>query len=215
VTDGSGEQHRAQVVVNAAGAWCDEVAARCGVAPIGIIPLRRTVFTVPAGDVDAKAWPMVVDSAEAFYVKPETGQFLCSPMDETPATPGDLRPEPLDIARTIETIDEVTTLAPRRVLTSWAGLRSFAPDRLPVVGFAPDHPGLFWYAGQGGVGVQTSPALSLLGAAVLAGRELPPELLQAGVEASAFAPGRTDPGSAGQGAAQESVPIPLHGRQVE
>jgi D-arginine dehydrogenase len=133
---------------------------------------------------------MLVDADGAFYAKPETGQFLCSPMDETPEPPGDPRPEELDIARTMDAIDEATTLAPRRVLTSWAGQRSFAPDRLPVVGAAPDHPGFFWFAGQGGVGVQTSPALSRAGAAVLAGHELPADLVAAGLRASDLAPGR-------------------------
>ncbi len=131
VTDTKGERHRPRVVVDAAGAWCDEVAACCGVQPIGIQPLRRTVFTVPAGAVEPKAWPMVVDAGETFYAKPEAGQFLCSPMDETPEPPGEPRPEELDIARAMAALDEATTLAPRRVLTAWAGLRSFAPDRLP------------------------------------------------------------------------------------
>jgi D-arginine dehydrogenase len=190
VTDTAGERHRPRVVVDAAGAWCDEVARRCGVLPIGIQPLRRTVFTVPAGSVEPRSWPMLVDADGAFYAKPETGQFLCSPMDETPELPGDPRPEELDIARTIEALDEATTLAPRRVLTAWAGQRSFAPDRLPVVGPAPDHPGFVWFAGQGGVGVQTSPALARAGAAVLAGRDLPADLLDTGLRASELAPGR-------------------------
>ncbi len=203
VTDSAGEQHRARFVVDAAGAWCDEVARRCGVRPIGIRPLRRTVFTVPSRDVQPGAWPMVVDADETFYVKPETGQLLCSPMDETPEPPGDARPETLDIARTMDVLDEVTTLAPRRVLTSWAGQRSFAPDRLPVVGTAPDHPGFFWFAGQGGVGVQTSPALSRTGAALLSGRELPSDLQEAGVRADDLAADR--PGL-GEGSSRSGAP---------
>ncbi len=192
VTDESGEQHRAGLLVNAAGAWCDHVAERCGVAPIGIRPLRRTVFTVPGGPGvrDPAGQPMLVDVADRFYVKPETGQFLCSPVDETPMPPGDPRPEQLDIAQALDLIDEATLLAPRHVTTSWAGLRSFAPDRLPVVGFAPDAPGFLWFAGQGGIGVQTSPALARLGAAVATGGSLPEDLTAAGLVATDFAPAR-------------------------
>ena len=192
VTDASGEQHRTRLLVNAAGAWCDQVAERCGVEPIGIRPLRRTVFTVPGGSGvrDPAGQPMVVDIAGRFYVKPETGQFLCSPVDETPMAPGDPRPEQLDIAQSLELIDEATLLAPRHVTTSWAGLRSFAPDRLPVVGFAPDAPGFLWFAGQGGIGVQTSPALARLGAAVASAASLPEDLTAAGLTATDFAPTR-------------------------
>jgi D-arginine dehydrogenase len=210
VTDTAGEQHRPRVVVNAAGAWCDEVARHCAVEPIGIQPMRRTVFTVPAGAFEPRSWPMLVDGGETFYAKPETGQFLCSPMDETPEPPGDPRPEELDIARTMEALAEVTTLAPRRVLTSWAGLRSFAPDRLPVVGPAPDHPGFFWFAGQGGVGVQTSPALARAGAAVLAGRDLPADLLAAGLSVAALSAGRPALLGAGGPSGRSSGTDPAH-----
>lgn len=194
ITDATGEQHRAGLLVNAAGAWCDEVAEQCGVRPIGIRPLRRTIFTIPGGTgVRAPAGaPLLIDVGERFYVRPETGQFLCSPMDETPMPPCDPRPEQLDIARAMEVIDRCTLLAPRSVRTSWAGLRSFAPDRLPVVGFAPDQPAFLWYAGQGGFGVQTSPGLARAGAAIVTTGDLPADLLDAGLTVARLSPQRLD-----------------------
>ena len=123
-------------------------------------------------------------------MRPEVGQFLCSPMDETPLPPCDPRPEQLDIARAMDIIDRCTLLAPRSVRTSWAGLRSFAPDRLPVVGFAPDHPAFLWYAGQGGVGVQTSPALARAGASIATTGELPRDLAAAGLTVAGLSPRR-------------------------
>lgn len=192
VTDLSGEVHQANLLVNAAGAWCDDVAERCGVGPIGIMPMRRTVFTVPGGDGprDPTGQPMLVDVADRFYVKPETGQFLCSPVDETAVPPGDPRPEQLDIAMAMDLIDEATLLAPRRVTTSWAGLRSFAPDRQPVVGFSPGHTAFLWFAGQGGVGVQTAPALARAGAAIAITGTLPDDLAGVGLTVADLAPDR-------------------------
>ena len=190
VTDAAGEHHRAQVIVDAAGAWADDVARRCGVPPMGIQPYRRTIFGVPIGDLDLSTAAMVIDAGSEFYLRPEAGQLLCSPMDQTPMAPGDARPDQLDIARALELVDDVTVLAPRRVVSSWAGLRSYAPDRLPVVGPAPDQPAFFWYAGQGGFGVQTSPGLSRLGAAVLDGRDLPADLAARGLTPETLSPKR-------------------------
>src|SRR5262249_15310526 len=127
---------------------------------------------------------------EAFYLKPEPGQFLCSPADETMQPPSDARPDELEIARALDAITAATTITSRHVRTSWAGLRTFAPDRLPVVGFAPDAEGFLWCAGQGGYGVQTSPALSRTAAALARGLDVPPDLQALGLTAAAVAPGR-------------------------
>ncbi|MCF3639451.1 FAD-binding oxidoreductase [Rhizobium sp. TRM95111] len=181
----------AATMVNAAGAWADAVAAAAGVQPLGIVPHRRTAITVdlPNG-TDAAALPEVSDIADRFYFKPDAGRLLVSPADETPCEAGDAQPEELDVAYAAHYLEEATTLEVRRIASSWAGLRSFAPDRLPVVGPARDHPAFFWLAGQGGSGILTSPALGQLAAALLAGGPLPAALLREGVEPGAFSPAR-------------------------
>ncbi len=164
----------AAVVVNASGAWGDVVAAMAGVDPIGIRPLRRTAFTVAVPErFNGAGWPLVHDIDEAFYFKPEGVDLLCSPADETLSEPCDARPEEIDIARTIDHLNSVTTLDIRSVRSSWAGLRTFTVDRNPAVGFDPDHPGFFWLVGQGGYGIQTAPALGQLCAAEITGADLP------------------------------------------
>lgn len=164
----------ARVVVNAAGAWADEVAASAGVRPVGLIPLRRTAFLVdtPAG-LDPAGWPMVRDVADTFYFKPEAGQLLVSPVDATPTVPGDARPDDLDVALGAARLEEVSTVAVRRIRHAWAGLRTAPPDDVPVIGPAPDAPGFLWLAGLGGYGVQTAPAAGALLAALATG-EPPP-----------------------------------------
>lgn len=156
-------------VVNAAGAWADAVAVRLGVAPAGLTPLRRTV-AIAATDRAPATWPLVGDVGETFYFRPESGGLLISPADETPSPPCDARAETEDVALALDRVNDATTLDLRRVRTSWAGLRTFATDRNPIVGPAPDHDGFFWYAGQGGYGIQTAPALARLGAALLLGQ---------------------------------------------
>src|SRR6202012_2533954 len=128
----------ARIVVNAAGAWADQIAALAGVQTIGLQPRRRTALIVdaPAG-ADSDAWPMVIDIAEQFYFRPDAGALLLSPGDETPSEPCDAQPEELDIAIAIDRVQSATTLQVQRVRRSWAGLRSFVPDRRPVVGYAP------------------------------------------------------------------------------
>jgi D-arginine dehydrogenase len=155
-------------VVNAAGAWADALAGRLGVAPAGLKPLRRTVAIVTTDRVPASG-PLVGDVGETFYFRPESGGLLISPADETPSPPCDARAETEDVALALDRVNEATTLELRRVRTSWAGLRTFASDRNPVVGADPRHEGFFWYAGQGGYGIQTAPALARLGAALLLG----------------------------------------------
>lgn len=164
------------MVVNAAGAWVDRIAALAGVPPIGIQPLRRTV-ALASGAVSADpAWPLVIDAAERWYFRTEGTRILISPADETPSEPMDAKPDELDIATAIERINEVTTLGLRSVHTAWAGLRSFVPDRLPVVGSWPDHPGFAFFAGQGGYGIQMAPALAAIGAAIMLGHPVPPDI---------------------------------------
>lgn len=165
---------RCGVVVNAAGAWGDEVACRAGVAPLGLTPRRRTacIVRVPAGH-DVTGWPLVMDAGGRFYAEPEPGGLLLSPADEAPAEPGDTRPDELDVARALDRLREATALPVRSVVRAWAGLRTFAPDRAPVAGFDPDHPGFYWLVGQGGGGIKTAPALAALAAADITGT-LPP-----------------------------------------
>ncbi len=162
------------VVVNAAGAWCDPVADLAGVAPLGLRPLRRSVFVFPPPDgVDAAAWPMVWDAGDRFYFEPEGPMLLASPVDETPSEPCDARPLTEDIALGVEELEAATTLRVRGVRRTWAGLRTFAADRVPAAGFDPDHPGFFWLAGQGGYGIKTAPALGRLAAALILGQPPP------------------------------------------
>ena len=158
------------VVVNAAGAWCDQIAALAGVAPLGLRPLRRSVFVFPPpANTDTSAWPLTADIGGRFYFEPWSGLILASPADETPSDPCDARPEELDIALGVERIHDATTMVVRGVRATWAGLRTFATDGVPVAGFDADHPGFFWLAGQGGYGIKTSPALGELAAALITG----------------------------------------------
>ena len=181
----------APVVVNAAGAWCDAVAACAGVAPIGLQPKRRTafIFDGPAdGGVDG--WPMVHDIDDAFYLKPDAGRILGSPADETPSEPCDVYPEELDIAIGADRIMQATTLDIRHIRNKWAGLRSFVGDRQPVAGFDGAAEGFFWLAGQGGAGIMTAPALGAVTAALVTGEPLPQAAAAHGITAERLGPGR-------------------------
>ncbi|AUH67413.1 MULTISPECIES: NAD(P)/FAD-dependent oxidoreductase [Gordonia] len=194
--DAAGDELRARTVVNAAGAWCDEVAGMFGAAPIGIAPLRRTAFMVPdpretpARSIAARR-TMTMSASEDFYFKPDGAGFLCSPAEETPQPPSDAKPDDLEIARAIERLNEATLLAVRSVSTSWAGLRSFTADRTPVVGPDPAVDGLFWFAGQGGYGIQMAPALARAGASLALTDDLPADLADFGITAASLAPGRS------------------------
>jgi D-arginine dehydrogenase len=181
----------APVVINAAGAWADVVAGLAGARPVGLQPCRRTGVIVEAPDgADSDRWPMVIDVDEQWYLRPDAGALMLSPADETPCEPCDAQPEELDIAIAVDRVMTATTLDVRRVRRSWAGLRSFVADRTPVAGFAPDAPGFFWLAGQGGYGIQTAPAMGRLSAALVRGEGVPPELAAHGVVAEDLAPGR-------------------------
>jgi D-arginine dehydrogenase len=180
----------ADVVVNAAGAWADLVAEAFGAAPAGLQPLRRTIAVArPSRPIDPD-WPFVVDLGGRFYFKPEGPNVLVSPGDETPEAPGDPRADELDIALGLDRVNEASDLGLRSVTTSWAGLRTFAPDGNPVVGFDADVPGLFWFAGQGGYGIQIAPALADLAAALLEAESIPEHLAAEGFDVADLRPGR-------------------------
>ncbi|HSG80493.1 MAG TPA: FAD-binding oxidoreductase [Acidimicrobiia bacterium] len=177
------------VVVNAAGAWCDRVAGLAGIEPLGLRPLRRTAFTIDL-DRSTRGWSMVVDVDEQWYLKPEGAGLLCSPADEWDSVPCDARHREEDVALGIERINAATTLAIRSIRSAWAGLRSFLPDRVPAAGEDPDHPGFFWLAGQGGSGIKTSPALGMLTADLVTSGRPREDLIAAGVDVAELAPAR-------------------------
>lgn len=158
----------ATIVVNASGAWADDIARLAGARPLGIQPCRRTALLVdmPQG-LPGAAWPMVIDIEETFYLKPDADLLLISPADETPVAACDIQPDELDVAIAIARVQDATSLEIKRIRKKWAGLRSFAPDRAPVIGYDPLQPGFFWLAGQGGYGIQTAPCAAALAAALI------------------------------------------------
>ncbi len=181
----------APLLVNAAGAWADEVATLAGVDRIGLQPLRRTAALVDVPNTEGmEHWPLTIDIAEEFYFKPDAGRLLISPGDETPSPPCDAVPDEMDLAIAVDRIERATTLDVRRMQSRWAGLRSFVADRSPVAGFAADAPGFFWLAGQGGYGIQTAPALSRFAASQLLAQPVPADLVDLGLTAAALAADR-------------------------
>jgi D-arginine dehydrogenase len=179
----------ADVLVNAAGAWADEVAAIAGEAALGIQPYRRTIVQLRVDPPAPPHLPLVVDALSRFYFKPEAGGRLwLSPHDETPCPACDCAPEEYDVALAVDRLQRVVDWRVERVEHSWAGLRSFARDRLPVYGFAPGGRGFFWCAGQGGFGIQTAPAAAKLAASLLLGSE--PEPVVAAIDPAPYLPGR-------------------------
>jgi len=187
----SGEVFGTEVVVNAAGAWADRVAALAGTRPIGLQPLRRTAVIVDAPpEREVRAWPAVIDADEQFYFKPDAGRILASPADETPSEPCDAWADDMDVAVCIERVQAAADIPVRRIVRSWAGLRSFVADRSPVIGFDEAVPGFFWLAGQGGYGVQTAPAAARVAAALARGEGLPEDVATRGVTLESLAPAR-------------------------
>jgi D-arginine dehydrogenase len=181
----------ADAVVNAAGAWGDEVASRAGIAPIGLQPLRRTAALVALPDgIDAGEWPLVMDVAGRCYFEPESAGLLLSPADEHATEPCDARHDELDVAWSLDVLADTTTLDVRRVRRAWAGLRTFAPDRQPVIGWEPSAPGFCWLVGQGGAGIKTAPAAAAVVAALVGDRPWPEELAALDVTAGHLAPRR-------------------------
>lgn len=163
----------ADYVVNAAGAWSDEVAARAGVAPVGLQPYKRTAFISPTS-FDVSSWPLVMDIGNRFYFEPESGGLLVSPSEETPTDACDAQPEELDIALALDSVNEALTVPLRSVRRSWAGLRTFTPDRIPVVGRDGTNDTFIWLAGQGGAGIKIAPALGMIVASVVTGEQADP-----------------------------------------
>jgi D-arginine dehydrogenase len=170
----TGGEYSARVIVNAAGAWADEIAVCAGLAPLGLVPRRRTVAVVPVEySLGAQHWPLAVDVGESWYFKGESGRVLVSPADETATRPGDVLPDEFDIAVGIERFERATNVVVERVARGWAGLRSFFADRTPVLGLDPRAAGFVWCAGLGGYGIQTSPAASAWAAAAACGDSPP------------------------------------------
>ncbi|MFK2916775.1 FAD-binding oxidoreductase [Dyella koreensis] len=186
----TGEQvYRTPLLLNAAGAWVDQVAMLAGVAPLGIEPRRRSAFLFePPPELPTAHWPFVIDVDESFYFKPDAGLLLGSAANADPVLPHDVQPEELDIALGIYRIEEATTLSIRRPTRTWAGLRSFVADGDLVGGFAKDADGFFWVAAQGGYGIQTSAAMGEACASLALGRALPGHLADAGLSAAILAP---------------------------
>ena len=187
----AGGDFRARVIVNAAGAWGDVVAAMAGVAPVGLQARRRTILTFPPAPAeDFGGWPVVLDVDEKFYFKPESGRILASPGDETPMAPCDVQPDDLDIAIAVDRLQKATRFTVPRIDNRWAGLRTFAVDKTPVIGPDATAPGFVWSVGQGGYGIMTSPAFGRLTAALAVGDAVPDDLATRGVMAAHYAPER-------------------------
>jgi D-arginine dehydrogenase len=176
-------------VINAAGAWGDQVAALAGVEPVGLTPMRRTAFMVP-GSAEYEALPMVVSVGHDYYFRPDGTQLLCSLSEEEPAEPGDPRPRMEDIALAIDRINQATVLEIRSVNSQWTGLRTFSPDRDLVIGEDPTAPGFFWLVGQGGTGIMTAPAYGELVTSLVLRHTLPDGLAAAGVDPGVTSPAR-------------------------
>ena len=190
VRTAAGTIYTAPVLINAAGAWCDVMAGLAGVAPIGLVPKRRTAFTfVPPTGMDTARWPLLLAADESFYMKPDAGALLASPVNEDATHPQDVQPEELDIALGLHALETWTTLKPRPTHT-WAGLRSFVADGELVGGFDAQAPGFFWCAAQGGYGIQTSAAMGEACAALARGLPLPEHISACGLTAEMLSPAR-------------------------
>lgn len=189
VQTASGEVFRAPIVVNAAGAWGDEVAAMAGAAPLGLQPKRRTAAIVDPSPFDVSGWPMICDVNEGWYARPEARtRLMVSPADETPIHPHDVQPEELDVAIGIDRMQQALDIPVRRIEHSWAGLRTFTPDGSLAFGWDPKVDGLFWCVGQGGYGIQTAPAAGRLVADLVLRRDLGEAAsLTAGINPARFA----------------------------
>jgi D-arginine dehydrogenase len=185
------DAYEAPAIVVAAGAWSDKVAASCGVAPVGLQPKRRSAAIIagPAG-VPVNDWPEILPIDISFYCKPMGGKLMLSPAEEEPVEPHDAWADDLRLAEAAAGLERLVDMQVQRLERTWGGLRTFAADGLPVVGFDPEAKGVFWLAGQGGYGIQTSPALSRLAAELIAGRDVPEHLTREGVSAESLSPRR-------------------------
>ncbi|SEM94845.1 Glycine/D-amino acid oxidase [Pseudorhodobacter antarcticus] len=170
VTSAQGE-FSARVVINAAGPWADTVASMAGVAPLGFTPLRRSMARIPApGGHDVSRWPMIFGAGETWYAKPDAGALIVSPAEEEHCAPHDAFADDMVLAEGLARYEEMVTEPVTRMLANWAGLRTFSPDRVPVIGFDVAQPGFFWLAGQGGYGFQSAPAASKMAADLVLGQ---------------------------------------------
>ena len=186
-----GGDYAAATLVNAAGAWCDEVARLAGVRTIGLVPKRRTAATFdPPPGIDPTGWPLVVDMEESFYFRPEGGRVMFSPADQTPMPPCDVQPDDLDIAIAADRLQQATTLEVRRLSHKWAGLRSFVADGALVIGMDAEADGFFWLAAQGGYGIQSSSAAARAATGLLVDGRLPGDLEALGLKAEDLSPER-------------------------
>lgn len=186
-----GAQHRAPVVINAAGAWCDTVARLAGAQPIGIVPKRRSAFIfAPPPGMDVSRWPMFIGVDESWYVKPDAGMLLGSPANAEPVEPQDVQAQEYDVALGIHRIEEMTTMQIRRPTRTFAGLRSFVADGDLVGGFDADKPGFFWLAAQGGYGIQTSAAMGQACASLVRGLPIPAHIANFGLTEAMLSPRR-------------------------
>lgn len=191
VTTAKGARFSAALLINAAGAWCDDIAGLAGMGRIGLVAKRRTALIVPPPPGrDVTGWPAVGDIDESFYFKPEAGRLLISPADATPVPPQDAQPEELDIATAVNRIERATTMEIKHIEHKWAGLRNFTADGLPAVGFGARAEGFFWLAGQGGWGVQTAPAMARLAASLIECAGIPGDLACRGVSERDLSPRR-------------------------
>jgi D-arginine dehydrogenase len=181
----------APLVINAAGAWGDEIARMAGVKIVGLQPKRRSIGIIPEPDrTGVAAWPMVTDVGETWYSKPQSGKLMVSSADATPVEPHDAYADDMAIAEGIERMINATTLEIDRLEHSWGGLRTFAPDGNPVIGYDLSTEGFFWLVGQGGYGIQSAPALSVTAAELALRRTIPKHLLDRGLESHAISPER-------------------------
>ena len=189
--DCAGQRYSATLLINAAGAWCDQIAQLAGLPGIGLQPRRRAAFTFQAGEgIDCQNWPALVSLDESFYFKPDAGLLLGSPANADPVAAHDVQPEELDIALGIHQIETHTSLQIRRPEHTWAGLRSFVADGDLVGGFDAQAAGFFWVAAQGGYGIQTSAAMGQACAALIRRQPLPEQLIAAGLTAAMLSPQR-------------------------
>ena len=186
----TGGSMSAGILLNAAGAWGDEVAQMAGVEPLGLKPLRRTIIVTPSVEKLDRDMPVVVDAVEDFYFRVEGDGVLASPGDATPSPPCDAQPEEEDVATIAWRLQQATTLPVKTISNKWAGLRTFSPDDVPAIGFAPDADGFFWCVGQGGFGIQTAPAIGAMSAALITGGDLPSWVKDAGAVPETLDPAR-------------------------
>lgn len=181
----------ANIVVNAAGAWADEIGQMAGAEKIGLVPKRRTALLIAAPDAAMlDKMPMTIDIDEQFYLKPQAGQLLISPANEDPMQACDVQPEEMDVALCIDRIERAFSLKIEKIISKWAGLRSFVADNQPVIGYSTQAKGFFWLAGQGGYGIQTSPAISHFARSLILDEPLPQSCIDAGLTPEMLCPSR-------------------------